>query len=115
MGPSADRMVTSHTFGAVDAEPEDSGLAQVGAQPVELDEQTLSDDVCLELRPMFAWAGRWPPCPTLTCFPVCWRCLPCLEKVKESMVLDSYVQYDLFHYSESKAQWDLENAHDSVE
>ena len=61
MGSSADQMVTSCTFGAVDAEPEDSGLVQVGAQPVELDEQTLSDDICLELRPMFAWAGQWPP------------------------------------------------------
>ena len=115
MGPSADQTVTSRTFGAVDAEPEDSGLAQVGAQPVELDEQTLSDDVCLELRPMFAWAGQWPPHPTLMCFPVCWRCLSCLEKAKENVVWDSYVQYDQFHYSKNKAQWDLENVHDSIE
>ena len=110
MGPSADWMVTSRTFRAVDAEPEDSGLAQVRVQPVEL-----SDDVCLELRPMFAWAGRWPPRPTLMCFPVCWRCLPCLEKAKENVVWDSYAQYDQFHYSENKAQWDLKNAYDSVE
>ena len=73
MGPRVDRTVTSRTFGAADAEPEDSGSAQVRVELVELDEQTLSDDVCLELRPMFAWAGRWPPLPTLMGFPDCWR------------------------------------------
>ena len=115
MGPRANRAVTSRTFGDVDAEPEDSGSAQVGAQPVELDEQTWSEDVCLELRPMFAWAGRWPPHPTPRCFPVYWRCLPCPEKAKENVVSDSYAQYDPFHYNGNKDHWDLENAHDFFE
>ena len=109
-----DQTVTSCVFGDVDAEPEDSGSAQVRVELVELDEQTLSENVCLELRPMFAWAGWWPPLPTLRYLLVCWRCLPCLEMVKENVVLDSYVQYDPFRYIGNKAYWDLENTHDFV-